>query len=297
MRGKTALLVVVLIFGTCLQAESAVSWHGDVGNTTDGSSWSIDRRSATINFDFSGFSEGVASPIVVTPEGRLGSLATYHYLNLESNEVRLKERTSASNGTYSSEDEISLKSEADEDVDMWISKRPGTGLYRIEWSERWPVILNASRSVDFVGKGINDRECIGNNFDGIVSTYLYNVEFNKEREASLQLERLNATVIATNDVIVETNFLPTKSTDYRIESHSTGIADLRYWQTDSSQKVISLGEERYHGTYDITRNLNMRSVFINDTEERDWLSCCVGGLSGVDPCDYNGLKIFDCVVS
>lgn len=49
----------------------------------------------------------------------------------------------------------------------------------------------------------------------------------------MRLERLNATVIATNDTIISADVFATRSTVYDIDSHSTGIADLRYRQVDS----------------------------------------------------------------
>ena len=55
----------------------------------------------------------------------------------------------------------------------------------------------------------------------------------------------------------------------------------------------------YSGTYDITRRVEMGLVYDNDTDETDWLSCCVEGCSALDPCDYPGgaFGVFDCVCS
>ena len=117
---------------------------------------------------------------------------------------------------------------------------------------------------------------------------------------ALRLERLNATVIATNDTIISADVFATRSTVYDTTSHSTGIADLRYRQTDSRGDLTNLGEERYSGTYDITRRVEMVLVYAIDDNETDWLSCCVGGCSDLDPCDLlpeGRGSVFDCVCS
>lgn len=145
---------------------------------------------------------------------------------------------------------------------------------------------------------INDRDRAGNNGDSVGSSFLYNTELSKERNVALRLDRLNATVIATNDTIVSSEVLPTRSTVYDLDSHSTGIADLRYRQVDVRGDLINLGEERYSGTYDITRKVKMELVDTNVTNKTDWLSCCIEGCSGLDPCDtspWSGAGVFGCV--
>lgn len=61
--------------------------------------------------------------------------------------------------------------------------------------------------------------------------------------------------------------------------------------------MTNLGEERYSGTYDIIRRVEMGLVYDIDTNETDWLSCCVAGCSDLDPCDYPAgeVGVFDCV--
>ncbi len=297
---RSRALKASLLFAALISTTSAASWTGGVDNVSDGSSWWIHRHSATMKFDLSGSVEGDIAPIAITPAGRVLSPYYSGRSDLEANDVRLRERTSALEGTYSSEELIGLRSEAEADVNLTYAKPAGSNVWTITWEENWPVTLNASRTVDYVGKSINDRDFAGNNGDLVGASFLYNGELSRERNVALRLDRLNATVVATNETIVSADVFTTKSTVYDITSHSTGVADLRYRQVDSRGDLINLGEERYSGTYDITRKVEMESVYTNETEEKDWLSCCVGGCSDLDPCEiasWGEVGVFDCACS
>lgn len=183
MRG----ILFVLILVALTSSASAVFWSGSVSNVTDGSSWSIYRHSDNLSFDLSSSVEGWVAPISVTPEGRILSPYHFHSTDLEANDVRLRQRTSALEGTYSSDDEIRLEAKATDCVNISIIKPNNSDVWTVTWEENWPVIMNASRSIDYKGRGINDRECIGNNLDAVGSSFLFNREFSKEREANLRL--------------------------------------------------------------------------------------------------------------
>ncbi len=293
-------LTTALLLAALISTAPAASWTGSVHNVTDGSSWWIHRQSGTMKLNISSSVEGEIAPIAVTPAGRVLSPHYSGMADLDANDVRLQERTAALEGTYSSEEQISLKAEAEASVNRTYSKPAGSNVWTITLEENWPVALNASRTVDYVGKNINDRDRAGNSGDSVGASFLYNKELSRERNVALRLERLNATVIATNDTIISVDVFPTRSTVYYITSHSTGIADLRYRQLDSRGDLINLGEERYSGTYDITRKVEMESVYTNDTDEKDWLSCCVGGCSDLDPCEiasWGEVGVFDCACS
>jgi hypothetical protein len=290
-------LTMALLLAVLISSASAASWTFGVDNLTDGSSWWIHRQSGTIGFDLSGSVEGDIAPITVTPAGRVLSPYYSGMADLDANDVRLRERTAALEGTYSSEELISLKADAEADVNETYAKPAGSDVWTITLEENWPVTLNASKTVDYLGKNINDRDCAGNNGDSVGANFLYNKELSRERNVALKLDRLNATVVATNDTIISADIFPTRSTVYDTTSHSTGIADLRYRQIDSRGEVINLGEERYSGTYDITRKVEMVFVDTNETNETDWLSCCVGGCSDLDPCSLlseGEVGVFDC---
>ncbi len=296
---RTGFAYLLLLVGL-ISSASAASWTFGVDNVTDGSSFCISRQSANLSFDISGSVEGDIAPIAVTPAGRILSPYYSGMADLDVNDVRLRERTAALEGTYSSEELISLKADATASVNRTYSKPAGSDVWTITLEENWPVRLNASRTVDYLGKMINDRDRAGNNGDSVGSSFLYNTDLSRERDVALKLERLNATVVATNDTIISADVFATRSTVYDTASHSTGIADLRYRQTDSRGEATSLGEERYSGTYDITRRVEMELVYAIDDNETDWLSCCVGGCSDLDPCDLlpeGRAGVFDCVCS
>jgi len=280
-----------------ISVASTASWQGSVSNVTDGSTWSIYRESATIVFDFSESVNGDIAPINVTARGRMLSPYHAHYLDLDVNDVRLKERTAAQEGNYSSEEIINLRAEVD-DVNLTKVKNRDSKTWTFEWVENWPVTIDAKREIDYYGLGISDREFAGNNQDYVGSIYLYNQDFSKERLTNLKLERMNTTVTATNDTIISTDFMPTRSIDYHVQSQSTGIADLEYLQTYPDGTVPNYGQERYYGNYDINRKVQMNSVYFELEDETDWMTCCIGGCYDIDSIDtglWNEEKVFSCI--
>ena len=276
--------LVLLVLAGLISSASSASYTFGVDNVTDGSSFWIHRQSATMKLDLSGSVEGDVVPIALTPTGRVLPPSISGFADLAANDVRLRERTAALQGTYSSEEVISLRSEADADVNRTYTKPVGSGIWTITLEENWPVTLNASRTLDYIGKMINDRDCAGNSDDSVGGSFLYNTELSRERNVALRLDRLNATVVATNETIIRADVFPTRSTVYDTRSRSTGIADLRYRQTDSRGDLINLGEERYSGIYEITRKVEMVLVETKEKEETDWLACCVSGWEDIDPC-------------
>ena len=270
------LLTIVLVIVLFSSADSA-SWSSTV--STNSSSWSIFRQSENLSFDYSQSVQGTVSPIDY--HGR--ALGSYYsgYQEVDVNDIRLRDRTSAFQGRYASEELTSLRSDdITYPVYLNITKPAGIPVYTIDYFERWPVILKSSKSIKYSGKEINDREFAGNNLDFAGSNLLYNKELTKETKVGLLLKRMNATVLATNDAILSADFMPTKEMDYRIKTHTTGIADMKYRQTGPSYEVkpgiyqaVNEGEERYYGTYNITRHIHMNSDFQNHTLTYDWLPC------------------------
>ncbi len=291
---KSIYITLIMVLSLASSA-NATSWSGDVDTNT--STWYIYRQSATAYFEYTDSVDGEISSIQITPGGRTMSSYASHYANVNFNDVRLKERTAAQEGIYSSEELINVKAEVGEDVDQTITKPAGSDIWTIKWNETWPVVLNTSRSIDYAGNNINDREYVGNNLDYMGANYLHNKEFSKNRRADLYLEKMNITVVATDEEILKANVIPTKSINYEIESHSTGIADLKHKLTAADRStIISEGEERYEGVFDISRKIGVRTKY-NETEvEKDWLSCCVGGYSNIDVADlgiWNESSVFE----
>ena len=293
MRG---ILTVLLLAALIIPGANGTSWYGYV--ETNGSDWSVTRVSVNLSFDMSSYVEGEIVPIEVTSDGRV--LAPYHsrYTDIDVNDVRLKERTGALEGVYSSEDLITLCSAATNKANETVDKPAGSNIWTITYKEHWPVTLNASRTVDYQGTNINERDCVGNNFDFAGTSYLYNTDFSKKRNADLHLESMNVTVVATDETIIDVDVISSKTTDYEIESHSTGIADLKYFQTDPGLAKVNSGEGRYVGVYNIKRKLSMGSLYATDKTKADWLECCLDGCYDVE--GTMGVwesGVFDCVSS
>jgi hypothetical protein len=270
---------IILMVAVALTINAnAVYWSSSVD--TNSSHWSIYRQSSNVNFDLSGTVDGNVSH--VDSHGRvLGSYQAY-YAEVGTNDVRLRERISALAGSYRSEDAINMKSNADNDIDILVVKPIGTNVYTIDNYEQWPVSLTSSRMIAYSGQQINDREFEGNNGDFVGSNFLYNHELIKESRSVMWLQRMNATVLSTNDSILA-EFEPTKYLGYLITANTTGIADLSYRFRSPHYDVkhqnypaLSKGDERYYGTFGLARKIEMRSIFENnDTSEYDWLPCCL----------------------
>jgi len=254
--------------------------------------------------------EGKISPV----ESRFRILSPYqsYYEEIGTNDVRLRQRTSSLKGIYKSSDEIMMQSTVyPDEIEITVDKPVGTDLYTIEYkNEKWPVFLKASRTLAYSGQQINNRDFEGNNGDFVGANFLYNHELAKEQKSVIWLQRMNATVLATDDSILLAEFKPTKYLGYRINAKTTGITDLSYRLRDSQYDVkhqnypaLSEGEERYYGTYDLARKIEMRSVFekSNNTDDDadSWLPCCYVGWNDMMYFDQKGFGtsakgIFDC---
>jgi hypothetical protein len=290
---------------------SADYWSSSID--TNSSHWSIFRQSSNFSFDLSSLIEGKISP--VESHGRILTPYQAYYAEVGSNDVRLRQRTSARQGSYNASDEITMQSVVyPDEIEITIDKPAGTDLYAIEYkNEKWPVSIKTSRTLAYSGQQINDRDFEGNNGDFVSASFLYNHELSKVQWSVIWLQRLNATVLATNDTIQSAEIKPTKYLGYLIKASTTGIADLGYRLRDSQYDVKhqsypaqSEGEERYFGTYDLSRKIEMRSVFekTNDTDDADhvadtWLPCCYEGWNETMYLDKKGFRndakgIFDC---
>jgi hypothetical protein len=286
--------VLILILIALIAGASAASWSGSV--KTDSDTWSITRESSNLSFIYEQSVQGQISPV----DYRGRTLSPYHsyYKDLKVNDVRLKERTAAMQGSYSSEEQLLLKSSTNNSVNMTIVKPAGSDVYTIDFYEKWPVKLDYSKSLNYSGKEINNREFVGNNGDFIGSNFLYNHEFSEERSLKMNLLRMNATILATDEAIDLAEVKATRDTQYKLQSHSTGIANFEWRQVGTEDEILNAGEERYVGTYDIAKNMRMKSRFDNRQEEDEWLPCCSGGFISMNPVDQIMLKstkgVFDC---
>ena len=114
-------LVYLALFLVLIFSASAASWSGSV--KTESGSWDIKRQSSNSSFTYEQSVQGQIS--AVDYRGR--SLSPYHsfYENVNFNDVRVKERISAQQGAYSSEEMISVKSNIKNSVNATIHKPAG----------------------------------------------------------------------------------------------------------------------------------------------------------------------------
>jgi hypothetical protein len=198
-----------------------------------------------------------------------------------------------------------------EEINITVDKPSGTDAFTIEiWTERWPVFIKSNRTLDYSGKGINDRDFEGNNGDYVGANFLYNRELSKEQKTLMWLKRMNATARAADNSSIVAQFMPTKYLGYELKSNSSGIADLSYQFRDTNYDSkhqnyppLIMREERYYGSFDLMRKINMKTVFngSNATEDQTtaWMPCCFGGWKYMMPSEKEGFaadpeSVFDC---
>jgi len=293
-------LYVILLLAVLTSGAAAESWSGYL--TTNTTSWQISRHGINLTMDMSSLVDGTISP--VERRGRVLSPYASYSQNVGANGAVIKERTSALQGKYVAEDLLKMRSRV-LSVGYELDKPAGTNVWTAEFYSNWPVTINSSRRLDYIGRNINNKEYIANGEDSVEANFLYNLKLTKEQQMNLSARSLNATVIATDDAILRADLFENKEIDYRLESHSTGIADLAFKQSDSrystdagSYLPAALSEERYSGDYNIVRKIHMRSNYSSEKHEDDmWLPCCSSGWEEMysrDKAEHSAASIFDC---
>ena len=292
---RNRLIYTALLLAALISSASAASWSGGV--ITDSDSWYIYRESSNLSLNFEQSVQGQVSPV----DYRGRSLSPFHsyYGDLELNDLRVKERTAALEGSLSTEELLTIHSSINNSVNATWYKPAGSDLWTIDFYEKWPVKLNYSKSMAYSGRGINNRDFVGNNRDFVGANFLYNREFSKERTLNASLERLNATILATDESLQDVLVRATRSTEYRLKAHTTGISNFKYRQVGPDEEIVNAGDERYVGVYDIEKNILMKSRFDLYKAEEDWLPCCYGGWSDMNYRDQKGFGkstkgVFDC---
>jgi len=293
------LLAIALLF---IPFTNAVTWTGSVNTTYD--YWSITRQSQNLSFSNDEYVKATVSAIH-GPKGRiLGSYSSY-FENINLDDVKSKERIAAHEGYYSFE-ELSNVYSAVSPITLTIDKPAGTDIYTINFEENWPVWLNASRSIQYSGKSINDREFAGNDLNFVKSDMLYNKEFTKDLVEKMSLTGMNATILANDDHIFSAERDANMSLNLNLTAHTSGIADMKYLRSGPQYRagptpryqVLSEGEDRYVGVFDITKRFQMKSVFCSyNTSSDDWLPCSCLGWDSMPIHDqrYHSAKdFFDC---
>jgi len=292
---KQIFTLVLLFFLVAAAPASAASWSGLV--KTDSGTWSVVRESSNLTFNYEQSVHGQIAPVHY--RNRTLSPVYSNYEDIEKNDVHVKERTAAMEGSFRSEGALKLFSSIDDTVNLSINKPAGSDIYDIEFYEHWPVKLSYSKSMNYSGKEINNREFVGNSKDYAGANFLYNQEFSKERSMKMSLDRMNATILATDETINLGEVKATRDTQYRLQTHSTGIASFKWRQVDADDSILNEGNERYVGVYDIAKNIRMKSRFDLSRNDDSWLPCCSGGWSNMRLADKKGFGtsakgVFDC---
>lgn len=280
---------MILIFAVaCIIPSEATSWSSKV--QTASNMWSIQRQSQNLSFDYTENVRGKIS--AVDFHGR--SLRPYHssYQTMRENDVILMGRTSASEGNFSSTENILLRSDTSEEVTASFFKEKGSQYFAVNYFESWPVIIKSSRRTEYAGKNINEMSLAGNGHDYASSNLLYNKKLSFMERTGLLQTRLNATVIGmllpdntrSNETLVSARLKPNHETVHMILVNSTGIADLKYCLSDynydfkrSLYPMAGAGEDRFIGNFSIFRRINERSVYENESFEGAEISCDFAG--------------------
>jgi len=252
--------------------------------------WSIQRQSQNLSFDYTEHVRGNIS--AVDFHGR--SLRPYHssYQTMRENDVILMGRTSASEGNFSSTENILLRSDTSEEVTTCFFKEKGSQYFAANYFESWPVIIKSSRRTEYAGENINEMSLAGNGHDYASSNLLYNKKLSVIERTGLLQTRLNATVIGmllpnntrSNETLVSVRLKPNLETVYMILANSTGIADLKYSLADynydfkrSLYPMTEAGEDRYIGNFSIFRRIDEGSVYENRSFDGAEISCDFAG--------------------
>lgn len=292
---------IMLLLAVLIGCGSGDTWSGYV--ITNTSSWQITRQSLNLTTDISGYVEGTISPVEY--QGRILSPYAHYSKDVAANGVQIKERTAADQGKYSAQDILKMRSRVSS-VGYELDKPAGTPIWTIEFYADWPVLINSSQSIDYIGRNINNREIIANGGDNVGAAFLYNTKLSKKENFKLSSRYLNATIAATDDQILSANLEEIKALDYGLEVHSTGIADLLFKQSGSqyivgsgNYETLSENEERYVGDYNLIRKISMNANHTLEKLEDDdeWLTCSSNGWAEMKPLDkigHSAKSVFDC---
>ena len=300
---KLALILIILIMLPGIGYSD--SWFGYVKTTDD--FWSVYRHGDNMSFESDQYIEGEIKAFV-GPRGRVLSPYCSHFENMNLIDVRHNERTAASEGNYSSQEHIDAWAQIRMPVGLDIAKSTYSDTYLIKFIERWQANISASQRLEYSGKGINNRDFSGNNFDFVGANLLFNKNLSKDRTIEMRLDKMNATVLATDNDIIQVERKPTRDLNYQISTSTTGIADLRYQQSGhefeqaplTGYEIINRGEERYYGAFNMTKKIRMKSQFPDSMESDHWLPCCYQGWKDMNIFDkktLNADEIFNCACS
>ncbi len=262
------VLLLILLFIWLLPPIHATSWYANVG------SWEIERQSETISFELQDYYSGNITGIEATPKGRMVSGVHSRYINIDLNDVSIRQRRSAFQGDIKSERYTKLSAEAEEPITREILKPSGTPFYEFNFTEVWPVHLQSDEAVVYSGMEINDLDLAANNLDFVASSFLQATDLSEIKRYSMELERLNITLIANDVDVTSVNFQPSKHLNYGIEAFNSGKTHLLYRQTaEDMVTTINEGDQSFFGDYTLKASISMGAI--NKRKQTDFqLDCC-----------------------
>lgn len=238
----------------------AASWYASVG------SWNIERNSETVNFWLEDYCWGNITGVQTTPRGMAVDGVHSRYVQINLNGLGVKERRSALAGEIAMEEYTNISAEVDEPIIREIIKRSNSTYYEINFTEVWPVHFQSEKSLVYSGRMINDLDQITNNMDWVCSSFRYSPELSSVRSQRMDLERLNISLIADDDDVLQVEFLPIKSLNYSIQAYSSGMTGLSYMQTSPDMNgIMSQGEEIFFGDYSLNATIAMSATNKNAT--------------------------------
>ena len=257
------ILLLILLFIWLLPPIHSTLWYANVG------SWKIERQSETISFELQDYYSGNITGIAATPKGRMVSGGHSRYIDIDINDVSIKQRRSAFQGEIKSERYTKLSAEAEEPITREILKPAGTPYYEFNFTEVWPVHLQSEEAVVYNGMEINDFDLTMNNLDLVASSFLHATELSEIKRYSMELERLNITLFADDVDVVSVNIYPNKHLNYGIEAFTSGKTHLQYRQTAADMvTTINEGDQSFFGDYTLNASISMGAT--NKKKETDF---------------------------
>lgn len=178
-------------------------------------------------FDYSSSVKGDISYVEVTPAGRKISPYHSHISNINQDNLKLYERTSALQGKYSSTDHSHFEFTTIDLANVTIVYSP----FVLNVKETLRISSwNAKRNIEYSGKEINDRDYAFNDFDqygGDTNTalFFYNTNFSKDR-------------------------IFTSPGTYSVDAKTTGITELKFNHSLKNEPLIV--DELYYGKFNLS---------------------------------------------
>jgi hypothetical protein len=262
--GGIVLFAVAFISICC----SATFWHGFVTLNNSSSAWQITRYSENMTMSSIEAAKGNITSLQITPRGRSVSGYYSRYANMKANDVVLKERTSANQGSLRYAEICNVRSNIEEALTHSVMKEDNeSNISFVEYNEYWPSLIQSRRHLFYSGSQINDRDYGGNNFDYVGTSFLYNTKLEKDRTYGMALLKMNVSIAATEEGFLQIDYLPTKTLLYSGKSYSTGMAGLKYAMASEDQRSLTkgiinydvLGQQDYYGTFFMNLSMNHSS--------------------------------------